>query len=478
MRPFHPGRRKASRHAITGSDLELKQILECARAGASRARSLGREVLVGVSTAHVGDPLTFFSQAPQTSRYYWERPIEDIAMAGAGEAWHMDLVPRDEFESARRGIDWLRESALIKGLGQPVRGPVVFASFNFDPQRNADDVWAEFPTSRLVLPRFVLTRRGNTSFLTFSFLTGERLDTESLTADFNAMDHLFGSSDLDDGHRSRPVLLAASDNPIRDEWVNSVTRITGAIEAGEYEKVVLARRMDLEFNQGACVVDTIDYLRQNYPEATTLALAHPGGTFVSASPERLVSVRDDVLDMICLAGSAPRSSQESKDAELAEDLLQSAKNQREHQLVVEFAEERASNVCRDLETGEMAILSLKNVHHLMTRLQGRLNPGQSILDLAELLHFSPAVCGVPQAPARKAIREYEGFDRGCYGAPVGWMNLEGDGDFAIAIRAGLIRGSCVSLYAGCGIVLGSEPESEWQETILKFAPMTAALGAA
>jgi isochorismate synthase len=186
------------------------------------------------------------------------------------------------------------------------------------------------------------------------------------------------------------------------------------------------------------------------------------------------------VDVTCLAGSAAVGDTAKETAELGQQLLSSAKDLREHEIVVESTiaalRTTCSEVTRTAETPRLR--QARSVQHLETPLSAHARPETDILQLAGLLHPTPAVGGFPTAPALEMIRELETFDRGWYAGPVGWVDLDGSGEFSVAIRSALLRGKTAIAYAGCGIVANSDPAAEFIETELKLRPMLAALGEA
>jgi menaquinone-specific isochorismate synthase len=184
------------------------------------------------------------------------------------------------------------------------------------------------------------------------------------------------------------------------------------------------------------------------------------------------------VDVTCLAGSAAVGSTPEATAELGKELLASAKDLREHEIVVESTIEALRTTCSEVTrvTGTPRLRQARSVQHLETPLTAAAHPEADVLQLAGLLHPTPAVGGFPTAPALELIRELEMFDRGWYAGPVGWVDLDGSGEFSVAIRSALLQGRTATAYAGCGIVANSDPAAEFVETELKLRPMLAALG--
>jgi isochorismate synthase len=264
-----------------------------------------------------------------------------------------------------------------------------------------------------------------------------------------------------------------------EQWKEQVTRAVHTINEGTIDKVVLARGVEVESgdSEDFTIADTVQRLRQSYPGAYVFVFQRGQRYFVGATPERLVCSEDGQIQTMALAGSAPRGTTPEEDQRIGTELLQSEKNQGEHQYVVENIHHALSSLCSRVWVADAPhLLKLKNIQHLETPIMGDLLAGHSILEAIEDLHPTPAVGGVPRIPALSAIREYEQLDRGWYASPVGWIGTSGNGEFAVALRSGLIEGSHATLFAGCGIVADSDPESEYQESCLKLQVMLRGLG--
>jgi isochorismate synthase len=265
----------------------------------------------------------------------------------------------------------------------------------------------------------------------------------------------------------------------RDDWCKQVDRTAKDIREGRFEKVVLARPATFVTPNHA-VIDirhSLSTLRANYPHSFVFGITWKGQCFLGASPERLAAAQNGLVSIDCLAGTAPRGENPEEDARLGEELLKSEKNRREHAVVVRWIRETVDEFVVDVKLPpEPALKRLKNVQHLHTPLEAMLKPGATFLDLVERLHPTPAVAGVPQADALQVIRDREGFSRGWYAAPIGWLDLNGGGEFAVALRCALIQGEVAHLFAGAGIMGDSDPEAEWHETEMKMQPMKLALG--
>jgi len=263
-------------------------------------------------------------------------------------------------------------------------------------------------------------------------------------------------------------------DPEPDEYGEAVARATERIRSGELRKVVLARSLIVDAGRELDPRHLLWRLRAVDPDcyafATPVSGPGRGGTLVGATPELLARRRGRTVEATPLAGSAPRYGDPGRDRASADRLFGSDKDRDEHAVVVEDVAHVLAAFCDDLiYPHEPELLGTANVWHLATPFRGRLHLGStSLLDLVAALHPTPAVCGSPREVAREALEELEPIDRGAYAGPVGWVDADGDGEMAIALRCAEITGTTARLFAGAGIVADSEPEAEVDETERKF----------
>jgi isochorismate synthase len=248
---------------------------------------------------------------------------------------------------------------------------------------------------------------------------------------------------------------------------------------GLFEKIVLAREERLEADSAFSPVDTLVRLRAHDPAATAFGIESGDSWFVGATPERLVRLENRRVDVTCLAGSIGMGESLPEREALARQLLASEKDRREHEIVVQSTMEALAEVCDEVYRlqGTPRVVQARSVQHLETPLEARLTGTGSVLDLVARLHPTPAVGGYPRQTALSLLPELEAIERGWYAGPIGWTDLDGDGEFAVAIRSALLSGNKAAAFAGCGIVEGSLPAAEFDETNLKLKPMISALGA-
>jgi isochorismate synthase len=265
--------------------------------------------------------------------------------------------------------------------------------------------------------------------------------------------------------------------PSTEAYRDAVREATARIGRGDLRKVVLARTVEVEAGRGFDPRLLAHRLRAVDPDAYTFAMPTEHGVLVGASPELLVSRRGREIRSNPLAGSAPRSGDSDEDRANAQALAASSKDREEHAIVVDAVADTLGSFCAELTWDPEPVLrETPNVWHLSTRFRGVLrDPGVSALDLVTALHPTPAVAGDPPGIALDTIAELEPFDRDRYAGPVGWVDANGDGEWAIALRCAELRGDRAVLYAGAGIVAGSDPAKELDETERKFRAFLDAL---
>ncbi len=466
--------------------------------GQQRARLRRRAILVSVILRVPGvDPLTFFESGAgmEESASFWSTPGRTIAMAGVGVAHMLQASGPGRYEQVNSAWQALQMDAVIDSPAGTVprgAGPVLLGGFSFDPRRVATAAWEGYPDGLLVLPRFLLTCVHGVAWLTINTLVrpddgvsdsqdSVSQDSARILAQVNAL--LEGGTE-ERGNRADltglsrpPVLDPEFDIMSESEWEQIVDAALRRIDHGDFEKVVLARAFRVQGDRPFAPTSIVRRLRDAYTNCFIFAMVHGERCFLGASPERLVRVEDGLVAATCLAGSAPRGATAEQDEVLGNTLLASMKDRAEHAVVVSALCASLAEVCHEVTAPDRpTLMKMANVQHLYTPVQARIEDGMGILDVVASLHPTPAMGGYPREAALAFIREHEGLDRGWYAAPVGWLDGRGAGEFAVAIRSALLHGAQASLFAGCGIVAGSDPLSEYAESELKLRPLLDALG--
>jgi isochorismate synthase len=376
--------------------------------------------------------------------------------------------------SLRREADSLLASIHVTTHGDlPAISPRLLGGFAFDPRARIEPAWENFGEGRLVLPRWSYGHEGENAWLSIAVagpLTaceqGQALDElERLTAG------LEGLADARSEPRRRPreegSIAADVGGESREEFEGRVAAILEEVEAGRVAKIVAARAAELAVESSADPTAVLQALVGRFPGCTGFLLERNGEAFLGATPERLLSLTGTEVAAEALAGSGPPGEVEA--------LIASAKDRLEHGLVSDEIIRRLQPLCDDVRSEEIRPLELPNIVHLQTPIRARASGGTSLLELVAALHPTPAVGGVPREAAVRWIDENEPVGRGWYTGPFGWLDASGDGEFVVALRSGLFSEGRALLYAGAGLVSGSDPESEWEETEAKMRALRDAL---
>jgi len=398
--------------------------------------------------------------------FYWEEPARGLTVAACGAALEFQASGSRRFQelSARASavLSMICPHSLNASSGG---GPLVVGGFGFSDHDCEAHEWREFPAAWFFLPRLLWVRRGTRTTLTRVWEAGGRETLDDLllrppVAGLSCERVPWRSLEL-----TQPSLCE------RERWRERVERARSMVLRSALQKVVLARRIEIEAPSIINPMPIIDAARRTRADCFNFWLGREGTSFLGSTPELLVRVEGQTVTSGALGGSAPRGANDEEDRVLGDSLLASAKNLEEHEYVVSAVRSALESVAGPLYSVERPrLMRLPEVQHLYTPVQGRLRERRSALEVAGLLHPTPAVCGVPRQTAR-AIIEREEAHRGWYSGAVGWMDTGGGGEFAVALRSALIDGSRMFLWAGAGIVAGSDPEAEFAETETKFSAL-------
>ncbi len=426
-------------------------------------------------------PMDFLQSALGRERFFWRDGRTGLTLAGMGAA--VDLMGWGEmrFEAIERQARELFAHAIVSGADHPAAAPRLFGGFAFRNDFVPDVTWTGFNPGHFILPHVQLVHDAGTSWLTINALVdGEEAPAQSLPELEQALDAWY---DVLSNHAARPQTLPEQPDVIRypmdlPAWTAMLNQALADFATTPLEKVVLAHVCEVIRAERIEVVPALTRLLTRYPECFTFLFEpRPYHAFFGATPELLVEVDGTSFTSMGLAGSIERGADEADDAQLAQALLDSTKDRYEHDLVVQAMRKRLAPVASHLEMPpQPEIYQLSNIQHLFTPVSGRLHTAQGILALVDLLHPTPALGGSPRELALPLIREAEPVPRGWYAAPVGWIDQQMDGAFAVAIRSAVVQERKAWLYAGAGIVADSKPAREWEETGWKFRPMQQALG--
>ena len=351
---------------------------------------------------------------------------------------------------------------LLEILDDGDPGIRVFGGCRFDAASHNSSDWADFPDEYFFVPKAEIIRSGGRTTLAVNLS-----DNETDLSDVSKWIERLG----DTGAAPRPGVLTRWDQPNFTGWAEAVDRSLQEFQSGPLEKVVLARKSCLELTETITPFALVEILAGGAPACFHFCLQPTAnsGAFLGASPELLFRREGARLESEAVAGTRPRSLDTVEDERLESQLLKMSKEQLEHRLVVDSLANTFCELCADFsQDSSPSVLKLSRVQHLRTAFSGELKDGVGDDAILRAFHPTPATCGSPCAAAARFIAVNELFDRGWYAGPVGFVSRD-EAEFAVAIRSMLWLGRKTHVYAGAGIVDGSESEREWSELEDKIA---------
>ena len=402
--------------------------------------------LIPVTTSRIGEHLPLLDLLNNDAPLSWVRNGEGLV--GWGVHATSTVSGKDRFEKARQWWHHQLETfAVDNSVHGSGTGPVLFTSFSFD--RNEESV--------LVIPKVIVGQKGSQSWITW---IGD--EPQPVLPEFPAQ-YSQGAFTFGGGSISTTA------------WKERVAEAIKRVESSQVDKVVLARDLVATSTQAIQTIPILKKLAAEYPATWTFAV----DGLVGATPELLLRLSRGMVTSRVLAGTIPKTGNDEKDLALAASLARSSKDLEEHEYAVRSVAEALEPFCSSTNVPESPfVLHLANVMHLATDVTGALIESKQRVDafsLLQSLHPSAAVCGTPRNIAFDIITEVEGMNRGRYAGPVGWIDASGDGELGIALRSGQITDRKIRIFAGCGIVAGSNPEKELEESSAKMIAMRSAL---
>jgi isochorismate synthase len=411
------------------------------------------------------------SRRPGEPWFCFERPDRDghaVAALGCVEA--LDERGAERFVAvAHRWRRIVGDAVGDQAEGPRGAGVVAVGGFAFAPEGGTAPHWAGFPAGSMHVPEIALARRDGDVRMTFAALVGPDDTPEAVAARLDARVAELRTTPLPllDPDPAGRVRVVGTMPP--EHYEAAVARGVERICAGELEKVVLAREVQVHASAPHDPAAVLGVLRDAFPSCHVFCVGRGDSAFVAASPELLIRREGMRAGTVALAGSTRRSADPAVDDHLGEQLLRSDKDRGEQAIVTRRIEHALQPLSLWVTTAEEpVIVKVANIQHLATPIRAQLAQRVSVVELAGLLHPTPAVGGEPHARAAPLIPALEGLDRGWYAGPVGWTDGGEDGEFCVALRCALVTGTVARCYAGVGVVRDSDPAAELAETEVKL----------
>jgi salicylate biosynthesis isochorismate synthase len=459
----------------------------------ARARRSATETLATISLPLPSDldpsAVVCASRRPGEAWFAFEQPDRDgAALAALGEAVRLSDSGPERFASivgrwrtlAATAVGDRSEAAGSKNRGSPSEeedwsGPLALGGFAFSPGGGASPAWEGFEPASLIVPELVIRRvlapARTVRMMLTALLAPDDTAEEALARLEQRLEELREQELplLDPAPAGRYRVVSAMPP---EHYEAGVERATELIARGEFEKIVLAREVEVHAPLAYEPAAVLAALRNAFPGCFCFCVGRGETTFVAASPELLVRREGQRVSTLALAGSTRRSADPALDEHLGEQLLRSECARREHGIVVRRIERMLRpHAVWVAAAPEPTLARIANIQHLATPIRAQLAGPLEALELVELMHPTPAVGGEPLERVEPLIPALEGLDRGWYSGPVGWTDASGDGEFCVALRCALLRGGLARCYAGNGIVRESDPAAELAETEVKLAAL-------
>ncbi len=480
-----------SRSPFSLAEADREQLAARLKLAVRRARQSGRETLAAItlSLPEEVDPSAVVCASRRAGErwFVFEQPDRaDAALAGLGEAVSLRASGVERFtEIAER---WRALAAgAVTGAAEDAQGsgPLAVGGFAFAPDGGRSPHWAGFEPASLTVPEVALLRRrrrgqpAGDAGATGKAGPNVRLTLSALAFPDDVPEQLLGRLERRlQELRDRPLALLdpAPTGRFRiagamppEHYEAAVARAVELIRAGELEKIVLAREVQVHAPHAYDPAAVFGVLREEFPSCFVFCVGRGESTLIGASPELLIRREGHRVSTLALAGSTRRSADPAVDDHLGEQLLRDESYREEHAIVARRIERTLRpHAIWVASAPEPELVRIANIQHLATPIRAQLAAPIDALALAGLMHPTPAVGGEPLARAAPLIPALEGLDRGWYSGPVGWTDAAGDGEFCVALRCALLHGSVARCYAGNGIVRDSQPPSELAETEVKL----------
>lgn len=409
------------------------------------------------------------------SFFYWEKPDEEYIILGIDSLYDVKSYGSQRTEKSRDSIEkWLNNSSTNFSDLNLKSVPLFMGGMKFSAEGISEDsIWNDFSDSDWFIPKIILLKKKNDFHLVTNVIFKNQSDEEIKNTLKDYLDLVASSTEsLTITSKELVVFSNLNEPSAKIKWIEKVNSALDQISQGDYKKIVLSRRVEMQLSDKPALDEKLQNLAAEYPRCYIFAYGRNESIFFGASPEKLAKISNGWVEADALAGSTPRGESPEEDEKLANELLLSSKNLNEQYAVVDFIKNSFTGFSEEIVYDDKPIIrKLSNIQHLWTPIKAKLKPGHTIFSILKEIHPTPAICGVPWSGALDFIKTTEGYNRGFYAGIVGWFNFDEQGEFAVSIRSGLLTDNKLYAFAGCGIVDGSDPEAEFEETELKLKPI-------
>jgi len=404
--------------------------------------------------------------------FYWDKPSANFSFIALGELLFVKESGKARFIYTDKKVKGIISNVFSNQNEISQKIPLFVGGLKFLPE-NEKSIWEDFSDSHWFIPKIILSKIDDKEYVTFNFIFASDASNKKIVEEFEKRINLLKQARTENNGTAPKVLHLSGNSPKeKKRWQENVRKTLEKIDSDIVKKVVLSRMVEIEVEKDPNIFNFISSFREDYPDCYIFSFHSGKSTFFGASPEKFVELGPEYISTDALAGSYPRGIDAVEDERFADELLKSVKDQNEHKTVLDFIKQQFNtNGCEIKFDNQPKIKKLKNIQHLWTPVQIKVTPEESIFQILEKLHPTPAVCGMPQNSAIQVIKDTEDYPRGLYSGIVGWFNKNRFGEFTVSIRSALNIGKKIYAFAGSGILDGSDPVQEVKETDLKFKPI-------
>lgn len=402
--------------------------------------------------------------------YYYESGPGKYKFFGLGELLNLNENGRQRFDTIDKRIKELKANFHSNFEDFPLKEIPLFAGGMKFLTENEGKEWKDFDDSNWFIPSIVFLQTEGANYLIYNSIVNASVERLKQNLDQKLM-VLETIKPLPEKSGNQVLNITGNTPKDKKKWKQNISEAVENILDGDLDKVVLSRRIDITLTKDVSAGNIISKLRDNYPECSIFIFKNANSLFFGATPELLTRLNKNEIEVEALAGSASRSTSEEEDSRLADELLHSDKNKKEHQFVIDHIKTALSKHCSGIQEKEnFSIKKLNNIQHIHTAVTANLTCENANFKLLKDLFPTPAVSGFPKENSIALIKKLEDFQRGLYAGITGWFNFD-SAEFVVAIRSALAVKNKVYAYAGCGIIEGSNGEEEYKESELKLIPI-------
>ena len=399
--------------------------------------------------------------------FYFEKPIEQFSLTGVATALDLFENGLGRFSNISKTVRELNNKFISNYNFESINFPLICGAMKFTAEHSEDE-WQNFYDSNWFIPEMMILRRNETEEIFYNFKNHHTSTKKILDRFTSLIESLTKPSSTTESKSPRILSTKGISPKDKKKWKSLVTEALDKLMDSEISKIVLSRRIDMVVSEAPNWDKLLNYFMANYPDCSNFIFHNNNSTFFGSSPERLAKFLNGKITIDILAGSASRGANAEDDFRIEKEMLNDSKLINEHELVVKQVKKAVENYVEEIQMNKLPSKKLLNIQHLHTILEADFSNNNYMFDIIESIFPTAAVCGEPKDKALNQIKKIEDYKRGLYSGLIGFFNLKNEGEFIVGIRSALLNENKLYAYAGCGLVEGSNPDDEFEETEMKL----------